>query len=188
MTAGSSAVATRGARARFGPPPEWSDDEAAPPEVPADTTEPWKERLFGALPLLIVGGACLAIAVDLYFMGTTTDFGTNGSVHLYPWALFFALAVTGLAAGIFAWFLEEEPSAPAGAAPVGGESKEELPAWDESTLPPEKPLYLRPRTWEQYPGSPVDRGFESVPPDVVLNQLDEIEESLRKKPRPPDPD
>ena len=55
------------------------------------------------------------------------------------------------------------------------------PEWDESAIEPEGPTYLPSRTWE--------RGFDanersqaaSVSPDSVLNQLDEIEASLRKK-------
>jgi len=159
------------------------DDEVPKPETPPTEGESWQEKLLGSLPLFVVGALCLAIAIELYSTGATTPSGTNGSVHLYPWALFFALAVTGIAAGVFVWFLEEEPAAPAEVAEAVSEPREEAPEWDESALEPEKPLYIRPRTWERYPLSPAEAGFESVPPDAVLNQIDEIEESLRKKPR-----
>ena len=39
-----------------------------PPAVP---TETWGEKLYAALPLFIVGGACLVIAVEFYETGAT---------------------------------------------------------------------------------------------------------------------
>jgi len=178
MTAAASPT-----RSGFPSSTDWEDYEERAPVAPPGESETWREKLLGSLPLFVVGALCLAIAIDLYSTGATTPSGTNGSVHLYPWALFFALAVTGIAAGIFVWFLEEEPAAPAEVVETAIEPKEEAPEWDESALEPEKPFYLPPRTWERYPLSPAEMGFESVPPDAVLNQIDEIEESLRKKPR-----
>lgn len=165
------------------------------PDLPADAEhETWGEKLYAALPLFIVGGACLAVAVDLYFSGTTANFGGNSSARLYPWALFLALGVTGFAAGTFVLLLEEEPSPPAAPEPAPSPHEPALPAWDESTIIPEKPGHFRPRTWEQYPELPTEVGWSTpvpkvgaIPPDVVLVQIDEIAASLRRKPPPSKP-
>ncbi len=164
-----------------------------PPVAPA--TETWTERIFGALPLFVVGGICIGIAVDLYYMSATAEIAGVRSARISPWVLFVALGVTGLAAGIFAVFSEEEPevaptprTTPATSAPL-------TPAWDESNLVPDKSGYVRPRTWEQYPiepgdvigWSPVEPGTEHVSPDVVLVQIDEIAASLRRKTPPRSP-
>jgi len=74
--------------------------------------ESWNERFLGALPLFVVGGACTASAVFLYISGVATTVGGNGSVHLRPWVLFLALAITGLSAGTIALFADGEAEAP----------------------------------------------------------------------------
>ncbi len=159
--------------------------------APGTETETWAERVYGALPLFIVGGICLVVAIDLYYSGVTTQLNGN-TVRLSPWVLFLALAVTGIAAGVFSLFLEEAALAPAEAEVAAKPTATPAPVWDESTVVPTKPAYVRPRTWERYPEfpegvgwSPAEPRVERVPPDVVLIQIDEIAASLRKKTPPP---
>jgi hypothetical protein len=78
------------------------------------------ERFYAALPLFVVGGACVAAAVYLYVSGAATTVGGNGSVHLRPWVLFLALAITGIAAGTIV-LLDQEATTTTGSA-------EDLPA------------------------------------------------------------
>ena len=187
MTAGASTVSASKMATRWTAPRDPEDDSArvAAPEA---TTETWADRVYAALPLFIVGGACLFVSIDLFYSGTTNIFG-NSSVRLYPWALFFALAVTGLAAGTFALLVEEETPTPVQSETVEGTPAAPTPDWDESMLPPETPTYVHPRTWERYPELPTEVGWspaepktQRVSPDVVLIQIDEIAASLRKKP------
>ena len=190
MTPGTPAMSASELATRWPAGSELTDDgtSATAPEAGAET---WAQKLFAALPLFIVGIGCLAVAVDLYYSDVTTQL--NGStVRLYPWVLFLALAVTGIAAGIFSLLVEEGPSTPAevGVAEVPPETA--APAWDESTLEPTEPTYVHPRTWERYPELPTEVGWtpaeprvERLPPDVVLVQIDEIEASLKRKSRPP---
>ena len=155
-------------------------------------TETWSKKVYAALPLFIVGGACLAVAVELYSSGTTANFGGNGAARLYPWALFLALGVTGFAAGTFALLAEDEPTPTVAVEAASPPPSPTSAAWDESTIAPAKSGYVRPRTWERYPELPTEVGWstpvprvEAVPPDVVLVQIDEIAASLRRKPPPP---
>jgi len=150
--------------------------------------ESWIEKFFAALPLFIVGWVCLALTFELYFSGTVTQLGGGGSVHLQPWALFLALAVTGLAAGTFAMLTEEEPTDVSEAAEPPPAVPSAVPAWDESLLEAEASELPPPRTWERSAGWSEGPIAESVPPEAVLSQLDEIEASLRKKSRPPSSD
>ena len=188
MTVGSPTVAASKMAARWSSFPDRSEDSPSS-EVPAET---WGEKLYAALPLFIVGGACLAIAIDFYDSGATTPFAGDSSVRLAPWGLFLALAVTGFSAGIFALLLEEEEPAPAEPVTVSAKPPTPAPAWDESSIAPARPTYLRPRTWEQHslePGdvvgwSPVEPHVERTSPDVVLVQIDEIAASLRRKTPP----
>ena len=190
MTVGSPTVSASKVAARW---PSAPDSEPALPPVEAPT-ETWGEKLYAALPLFIVGGACLAVAVDFYDSGAVTQFAGGSSVRVAPWALFFALAVTGISAGIFALFVEDEEPVPA--EPVAVTAKPApAPAWDESSITPATPAYVRPRTWEQHPfepedvagWSPAEPKTERISPDVVLVQIDEIVASLRKKPPPSQP-
>lgn len=175
--------------------PRWSgsSNSTNPVESPESPPESWSEKLYAALPLFIVGGACLAVAVDFYTSGAAAPFMGNSSVRLAPWALFLALAVTGLGAGVFALLMEDEepvPAEPVAASPPLAP----VPPWDESTITPEKPSYVPPRTWEQHPiepgdiagWSPAEPRVGRVSPDVVLVQIDEIAASLRRK-TPPSP-
>lgn len=165
--------------------PAATSSESAPTSEGIET-ETWADRLFAAIPLFVVGAACLAIAIDLYFTADLTFLGQKGSARLQPWTLFLALAVTGLAAGTFALlFPEEEPPSPAPEPSTAPATPESSPAWDESTLETEGEPLLPKRSWEldfftaqESPGPPPSD-------DAVLHQLDEIEASLRKKTRPP---
>jgi len=151
-------------------------------------TESWSEKFYAALPLFIVGWVCLAVTFDLYFSGAVTQLGGAGSVHLQPWALFLALAVTGLAAGTFAMLTEEEPTVSSEVPAIAPAVPTAVPAWDESTLEAGTSELPPPRTWERYTGWSEGPIAEAVPPEAVLSQLDEIEASLRKKSRPPPSD
>lgn len=152
-------------------------------------TESWGEKLFAALPLFFVGGACLAVAIDLYYTGITGQFGANRSVHLELWALFLALAVTGLAAGVFAMLVEDEFEEIAPVVVPVAEPSPPVPEWDESAIKPEEePSLLGPRPWERYPNLTEGPVADAAPTATVLSQLDEIEASLRKRPRPPTPE
>ena len=189
MTVGSPTVSASKVAARRSSSPDRAKVSPSS-EVP---TETWEEKLYAALPLFILGGACLAVAVDFYQSGATTPFAGSSSVRLAPWGLFLALAVTGFSAGIFALLLEDEEPTPAEppviARPPPSPS---APVWDESSVLPEKPAYVRPRTWEQHVlepedvvgWTPVEPRTERVSPDVVLVQIDEIAASLRKKTPP----
>lgn len=73
--------------------------------------ETFRERFLAALPLFVVGGACVAAAVYLFLAATAV--GGSGTVHLRPWVLFVALGLTGLSAGTICLFAEEATSAPA---------------------------------------------------------------------------
>ena len=167
--------------------------DAADAEAPAKgASETWGEKVYAALPLFIVGGACLAVAVDFYVSSATTPLIGNSSVRLAPWMLFLALAVTGLSAGLFALIMEdEEPTSTREVSPAVRPTPAP-PAWDESTVTPSQPTYPKPRTWEQYAlgpedfvgWSPAEPQVERVSPDVVLVQIDEIAASLRKKSPP----
>ncbi|HKN06183.1 MAG TPA: hypothetical protein VJ021_01070 [Thermoplasmata archaeon] len=81
--------------------------------LPAKTEpESWREKVYAALPLFLVGGLCTGLAVYLYLAGTTTHFGASGAVLLRPWILFVALGITGLSAGVVALFAEDALEAP----------------------------------------------------------------------------
>ena len=185
MTVGSSAVSATEMVARWPESPDPSEVTASL-EAP---TETWGEKLYAALPLFIVGGACLAVAIDFYDSGASTPFMGNSAVRLAPWALFLALAVTGLSAGIFALLVEDEEPVPPEPVTVSAPPAP-APPWDESTIAPAQPTLVRPRTWERHPlepgemvgWTPAEPTVERVPPDVVLVQIDEIAASLRKKP------
>lgn len=159
--------------------------------------ETWAEKLYAALPLFIVGGACLVVAIELYFAGIVTGLAGNGSVHLEPWTLFLALAVTGLSAGTFALLVEEVPPGPSEvpAAPVVEvvEPSPIPPEWDESTIAPETTTSqpLSSRSWERYsesPGSPESPESQPISSEAFLSQLDEIAVSLQKRVRAPPPE
>jgi len=179
-----SYASARGAAAAAAAPTE---DTASPDQPEAET---WSERVFAAIPLFAVGGACLAITIDLYFTANVTLFGQRASTHLQPWVLFLALAVIGLGAGVFTVFFEEESapgpgSPPETVAPPVPESPRVAAEWDESNLAPEPPLLLPRRLWELDPFTSEERRAPTPSDDTVMHQLDEIEESLRKKARPP---
>jgi len=167
------------------------------PSAPANATaseltarETWGDKVYAALPLFIVGLGFLAVTFDLYFSGDAASVGRGGGIRLQPWALFLALSVTGLAAGTFALLIEDEDAtvaAPA-LAPVTEAPSAPVPEWDESTLEPEEPTFVRPRTWEQYPDIPEGSTSASEPRDAVLDQIDEIRASLRRKTTPQRPD
>ena len=188
---GSATASISNMSSRWTGSTEVSESESDP-ESPRET---WAEKVYAALPLFIVGGACLAVAVDLYVSATTAPFLGSSSVRLAPWTLFLALAVTGLSAGVFALIMEDEELPLTAAPPVTAVPRPApAPLWDESTLTPAKPSsYGRPRTWERHPlapedfagWSPAEPRVERVPPDVVLVQIDEIAASLRKKTPPP---
>ncbi len=106
--------------------------------------ESWRERVFAALPLFLVGGLCVGLTVYLYFAGTTTHFGASGSVLLRPWVLFVALGITGLSAGVVALFAEDALEAPL----------------ERGTAPGSPPTSIRPK--EKTPGF-FGRSRESYP-------------------------
>ena len=226
------------------PKPVLSPEGSLSSDRPSDS-ETWRERFLAALPLLVVGSACVATAVYLFFSGAATTVGGNGSVHLRPWVLFIALGITGLSAGIIALFGEETTSvagpdergaargsttgspAPKSSRAFArprtgypGPTSEELPTfaaagemgspsaagvsaaraapvpsrppvsarvWDESDLP------LTPRSsasmdsWDESSEEFVAAASQPAPPETVLHQLDELEQSLRKKPASPHP-
>jgi len=185
VTVGSSSVAAPELAAR-------RVGSSEPSAVSETSYESWGEKVYAALPLFIVGGACLAVTVDFYLSRATTPFVGNSSVRLAPWALFLALAVTGLSAGVFALLVEDEEPIPAEPVAATPRSSPAAP-WDESTVIPSQSSHLPPRTWEQHsieaedlagwsPAEPQVTG--RVSPDVVLVQIDEIAASLRKKPPP----
>jgi hypothetical protein len=155
-------------------------------------TESWREKLFAALPLFLVGGVCIAVAVLLYLQGTVTTFGGASSVRLQPWILFVALGITGISAGMVAMLSEDLP-------PVASEVGKEIPSpvgsKARTVSPPVGGTVSAPRPavtppiWAEDWG-PDSEAFKaaaapSSPPDVILRQLDELEVSLRKKPAPP---
>jgi hypothetical protein len=170
-------------------PPKRELLSASADSGPEDTAEveSWSERFYAALPLFFVGGACVVVAVELYVTGNVTAFGGNISVRLRPWILFLALGITGLSAGIVALFAEEETEEPRdlGKAVV---APPPAPAWDDSWIEPETRVIPRHRTWETGSGALDGSPAEPSSPDLVLQQLDEIELSLRKKHRTPPPD
>ena len=189
MTVGSPTVSASEMAGRWTGPSK-AADVGTPREGAAET---WGEKVYAALPLFIVGGACLAVAVDFYVSSATTPLLGNSSVRLAPWMLFLALAVTGLSAGLFALIMEDEEPTPAPEVTPAARPTPAPPEWDESTVTPSEPTYPRPRTWEQYSlgpedfvgWSPAEPRVERVSPDVVLVQIDEIAASLRKKNPPP---
>ena len=148
--------------------------------------ESWSERLYAALPLFVVGGLCLAVALVLYTEGAVTSLGGSQAAHLQPWILFVALAITSLAGGTVALFAEEPrveelpASAPVVVPPIPRDRE-----WDESLIEPEekpfRPAYRALDNDELMQG-PI---AEAVPPDMFLHQLDELEVSLKKKLPPP---
>ena len=188
MTVGSPTVSASEMAGRWTGPSEAPEANATPGTAP----ETWGDKVYAALPLFIVGGACLAVAIDFYVSAATTPFFGNSSVRLAPWMLFLALAVTGLSAGVFALIVEDEEPMPAPPVVPTVHPSPASPPWDESTVTPTQPTFARPRTWEQYSlgpedfvgWSPAEAHVERVSPDVVLVQIDEIAASLRKK-RPP---
>ena len=144
--------------------------------------ESWEERFSAAIPLFIIGSACLVVAVELYFSGTATSFA-GSSVRLRPWILFVALGVTGIGAGAVALFTKgsewESPSR------TDAESASSPTAeWDESEIEPVSRSSLGPLYGDE--GEDPIGGSEPPPlrADLVLSQLDEIEESLRRRSRP----
>jgi len=164
----------------------WSDPSApSPPSAssPGSSSgqESWAERVYAALPLFLVGGVCVGLALQLHATGAGASLGGSGSVALRPWVLFVALGITGLCAGAVALFaqdlfaesheVEEEVTSP-----------RSPPDWDESLLEPEPRTIRRRRTWEMNPYSLEGVVAEASPSEGALDQLDEIEAALRKKP------
>jgi hypothetical protein len=151
------------------------------------TTETWGERVYASLPLFIVGAAFLAVTLDLYFSGASPGVGRNGGIDLEPWALFLALAITGLAAGTFALLIEDDESSTVATPPptsVPESPPVEVAEWDESTLEPEEAVPVRPRIWERYPDVSPTAASATDGRDPVLDQIDEIQDSLRRKTGP----
>lgn len=69
--------------------------------------ESWGERFYAALPLFLVGVACVVVAILLDPNGIATSWGGNGSVRLRPWILFLALGITGISSGTVALFADD---------------------------------------------------------------------------------
>lgn len=188
MTVGSRTVSASEMFARR----TGSSGPSEPAGTPESPRETWGEKLYAALPLFIVGGACLAIAVDFYYSRAAMPPVDHSSVRLATWALFLALAVTGLSAGVFALLVEDEAPVLMEAPVIEPPPPVSVAPWDESTITPAKPSYVRPRTWEQHPLGPEDIAgwtpaeprVERISPDVVLVQIDEIAASLRRKTPP----
>lgn len=140
----------------------------------------WKENVYAALPLFIVGGACCVVAAEFYLTGAVTRFGDSGSVGLRPWVLFLALGITGLAAGIVTLFTEPEPSATGEPEPVVAPVPT-APEWDESGIElgrgyvPQRPM------WASYPGCGDGGASPAGSDDPVLQEFDEIASALQKK-------
>lgn len=168
---------------------------APPSPEPSSETETWSERVYATLPLFLVGGACLAIAVQSYLSGTVMGLG-SGNARLQPWVLFLALGLTGVSAGTFALFLEEPPTpspetpktvapkvvAPRAAAPkVAVAPASRAPEWDESTIVPEARAPTPRRSWEAYTLPANEPVAPPATSDYFLDQLDEIAASLRRK-------
>jgi len=131
-----------------------------PGPVSLNERETWRERVFAALPLFLVGGACAGIAVYLYFAGTTTHFGASGTVLLRPWVLFVALGITGLSAGVVALFAEDPLEAPRPGVTA--------PARPPAPIPSkEKIPFFFGRSRESYPG-PTPEERPGVPALVGL--------------------
>jgi hypothetical protein len=134
--------------------------------------------------LFIVGAACIVVALELYGAGTVTSLGGSGSVHLRPWILFVALGGTGICGGTAALFLSDALAEPPEVVePVA--PPHPAPAWDESLLELEPRVYGRRRTWETDDEPFVSGTSKPSPPDGVLDQIDEIAASLRRKVGPP---
>jgi hypothetical protein len=146
--------------------------------------ETWREKFTGALPLLLVGAACTAVAAELYSTGNVTLVGENASVRLRPWVLFVALGITGISAGVFA-LLFEGPEGLSVPPEVSRAWSRSTPDWDESSLEPEPRRYARRRTWETSAEMDGNGPGDSVWSDVALHQIDEIERALRKSGRSP---
>jgi len=166
---------------------DWASVGSTAPSSPTTGAgthpETWEERFSAAVPLFLVGSACFVVAVELYFSGTLTALG-GSAVRLRPWILFIALGVTGLGAGITALFTEDSPTA-------SGVSAEPVPApdlvpdWDESRLDSVPRSSLGPLYAEEEGEDLGGPAAAALPADLVLSQLDEIEESLRRRSRSP---
>jgi len=182
MTSTATSPGFRSSRPGFHPAPA----TRSPPAEPEPET--WEERAVGALPLFVVGVACLAVAVEFYTTGAVTSFGGNSSVLLRPWILFAALGVTGVAAGVVSLFLEDEAEPPRAVSAAAPARRPAVPAWDESLIEPEPRVPLRRRTWETELDSLDGGGVPSASSDAVLHQIEEIEASLRKKRQSPPPE
>lgn len=144
--------------------------------------ESWGERLYAALPLFIVGAVCVVIAFELWAPGAVAGWGGSDTVRFRPWILFLALAITGISGGTAAVFTEDS---------LAAETRDLVspplppPVWDESAIEPIGRTSASESNW--------DSGWELLEDEVgkprpfvlVLNQLDEIKESLRKKPGSP---
>ena len=178
-----------------------SPAESSPADEPSQgglSSAPTRsERFYASLPLFFVGAVCILIAVLLDATGSVTAFGGSSSVHLQPWVLFVALGITGVSAGTIALFSEDVDSEDLGAEPMEVASRERSrglaapvsgPAWDESQIVPESSpsrTIWRPSDVADLLGGEV---AEPSAPDVVLRQLDDLEVSLRRKPRPSPPE
>ncbi len=158
----------------------------APPEDSAGQ-DSWAERFYAALPLFIVGAACIVVALELYGAGTVTALGGNSSVHLRPWILFVALGITGICGGTVVLFVDDAFVEPR---PVKETVAPPRPApdWDESLLEPAPTVHRRRRTWELEAESLEDEHAEPSLPEGILDQIDEIAASLRKKVERPPPE
>jgi hypothetical protein len=114
------------------------------PGVPSET-ETWRERVFAALPLFVVGGLCAVLTAYFYFVGTTAPLGASNPAFVRPWVLFAALAFTGFSAGIVALLIEDLP-----------EGSQEKPKAPESRPAPVRAMGKTPgllgRSRTSYPG------------------------------------
>ena len=165
--------------ARWSDPPTSATSSCTDPGS-ASEQESWGERIYAALPLFIVGGACIVVSLQFYMAGADASFGGNSSVALRLWVLFAALGVTGVCAGTVALFAKESLVEPV-------ETEEAVaapsppPDWDESSIDPDPMALGRRRTWETDERWLTAASSEVSASDGVLDQIDDIEQSLRKK-------
>lgn len=175
--------------------PERNTGTPAPPvqrESPGDHGDirgstTWRERVFAALPLFLVGAICLVLAAVLYASPVP-----QGVVRIRPWFLFLALGLTGLGAATAVCVIDDEqtpedlgpvirPSTTIASTRISDPSAERVPVPAQGLSPKAVPDLWQPQV----------AGLSAISlsgEDLDLSSLDDFESEVNRSPDTPNPE
>ena len=120
----------------------------------------WNEGFYAALPLLVVGPACLLAGALLYATGAAAALSWGGFYHLRLWVVYLVLGLVGMVLAILAFFV--------GAAAVASGEARAVRAWappvasvSQSVPSPPvaapSPAAAKPAAWDESTGESKDK-------------------------------